>query len=92
MTTHNRVPVCVDFTFKEMRLWFAELAEAGLLFHPDDDPCEVASIVDGSRTFSDAEVRKLRKLLNQMFLNNGDKVYDAAYPAFMSSMTVSHGS
>ena len=86
MTTINRVPACVDFSFDGMLCWFSELSRQELLFHPDDDPAEIVSIADGAETFSNAEVKKLRQLLDKMFTLNGDKVYEAAYPVFMRRM------
>jgi hypothetical protein len=66
--------------------WFAELSRQELLFHPDDDPAEITSVVDGAVTFSVVEVKELRKVLDKMFAMNGDRVYDAAYPVFMKRM------
>ncbi len=88
MAKLNRIPECADFTFDGMLCWFSELSRQELLFHPDDDPAEIVSIVDGTETFSDAEVKKLRKLLDRMFVLNGDKVYEAAYPVFMRRMDI----
>ena len=90
MATINRIPACADFTFDGMLCWFAELSRQDLLFHPDDDPAEIVSIVDGTEKFSDAEVKKLRKLLDRMFALNGDKVYEAAYPVFIKSMGIQY--
>jgi hypothetical protein len=84
----NRIPECVDFTFDGMLYWFAELSKRGLLFHPDDDPAEIASLVGGGKTFSSTEAKKLRRLLGKMFAISGDVVYEAAYPAFMSHMKI----
>jgi len=86
MATINRIPACASFSFDGMLFWFAELSKQDLLFHPDDDPAEIVAIADGTKTFSDAEVKKLRKLLDKMFALNGDEVYEAAYPVFMKRM------
>lgn len=86
MAIINRIPACADFTFDGMLCWFAELSRQELLFHPDDDPAEIISIVSGTKAFSNTEVQKLRKLLDKMFTLNGDRVYEAAYPVFMKRM------
>jgi hypothetical protein len=88
MDTINRIPACADFSFDGMLFWFAELSKQKLLFHPDDDPADIVSIADGTATFSNEEVEKLREILDGMFTLNGDKVYDAAYPIFMKRMGI----
>ena len=88
MTVVNRVPDCADFSFDGMLYWFAELSSKNLLFHPDEDPADLISTDDERQLFSDKEVQRLKKILNKMQRLNGDKVYDAAYPAFMNRMGV----
>ena len=88
MNATNRITVCNDFTFFGMTNWFADMSAKELLFHPDDDPSELVRIVDNTPTFDRNEVRQLRKIISRMFAENGDEVYEAAYPEFMKCMNI----
>lgn len=81
----NRIPALSSVSFDAAARWFDDLANEGLLFHPDDQPEEIVQIPDGSRAFSDQEADHLRHTLNTLFSVLGDSVYEAAYPAFMRS-------
>ena len=84
MKTSNRIPVCKDDSFDGMLVWFATLSQEDLLFHPDDDPATIVSADSGEKAFSRAEVRSLWATLARLFRVNGDNVYEAAYPIFMT--------
>jgi hypothetical protein len=60
------------------------MSERDLLFHPDDDPGALVNIRTGAKVFSENEVRRLRELIDGMFALQGNTVYDAAYPVFVS--------
>ena len=86
MTSTSRIPDCKDYTFDGMLYWFGEMSVKGLLFHPDDDPAEISLFSNNKPMFSAKEVRKARKIIDGMFTQNGDDVYEAAYPIFMKCM------
>jgi hypothetical protein len=85
---NSRIPECHDYTFDGMLQWFAAMSVNNFLFHPDDDPAEIVSISDSTATFSAEEVGQLRTILGRMFEQNGNSVYEAAYPAFMKRMGI----
>ena len=88
MNVANRIPACNNFTFDGMLIWFAEMSVKELLFHPDDDPAEVIRIADNAPLFNENEVGQLRRTIDRMFAENGDAVYEAAYPVFMKRMGI----
>ena len=84
----SRIPDYTGLQFDDMSLWFSEMSEQDLLFHPDDAPEEIENIKSGKLIFSVSECEKLNPILEKMFQQFGDKVYDAAYPFFMEKMEV----
>ena len=82
----SRIPEFSDKTFDGMLLWFANMSDRGLLFHPDDAPETIVSIATGEVLFSPREARKLTDIIGEMFEGFGDEVYEAAYPIFMKCM------
>ena len=86
-----RIPVVHGNSFKAMHVWFGEMYERGLLFHPDDAPESIVEIETDQPMFSEVESRKLAVLLDAFFSRFGDRVYDAAYPYFMRSVAHSEG-
>ena len=82
----NRIPTYDATSPDGMLIWFAEMAQRDLLFHPDDDPASIVRIKDGARTFTRSEATMLREVLASMFAGHGDKVYDSAYPIFARAM------
>ena len=67
MNQMSRIPQWTDRNFDGILVWFSEMSVRGLLFHPDDDPSEIFSIANGTRTFSDAEAVELRSTVAEMF-------------------------
>ena len=86
MNQTSRIPAWNDRSFDGMLLWFSEMSVRGLLFHPDDDPSEIFSIANGTRTFSDAEAAELRSAVAEMFRLKGDEVYEAGLPIFRAAL------
>lgn len=82
----SRMPDFSNKSFDGMQSWFTEMAIHDLIFHPDDAPESIVSIITGEKTFTDDECQKLEKILSEMFNLFDDKVYEAAYPAFMKEM------
>ena len=79
----SRIPVRKSTSTRSMSLWFSKMAARDLLFHPDDDPADIIRVSDGEPLFATEEINKLRPLLDRMFAEHGDRVYDIAYPIFM---------
>ncbi len=84
----SRIPEYSDHSFDGMLYWFASMSECGLLFHPDDPAEEIYEIATGDPMFSPVESRKANAILNSMFSEFGDEVYEAAYPIFMKRMGI----
>ena len=73
-------------TFDHAVMWFSELNQRGILFHPDDDPAQIVTIATGKRTFSDVEISQARFVVDALFQELGDGVYEAAYPVFQTAL------
>lgn len=84
MEIARRIPDLKVFNKKNINRWFSKMSERDLLFHPDDDPAALVNIRTGRKVFSESEVRRLRDLIDGMFALQGNAVYDAAYPVFVS--------
>jgi hypothetical protein len=84
----SRIPEYSDHSFDGMLYWFASMSERGLLFHTDDPADEIFVIATGEPMFSSAESRKANAVLEAMFNQFGDEVYEAAYPIFMKRMGI----
>ena len=84
----SRIPDFSDQSFDGMLIWFATMSERGLLFHPDDPADEIYGIATGEPTFSAVESCKSNEILETMFNQFGDSVYEAAYPVFMKRMGI----
>lgn len=72
MQTVPRLPEFADKSPTGIDRWFAEMADSGLLFHPDDDPDEIFVIATDEKTFNPDEVVALRTTLDEMFSIAGD--------------------
>lgn len=79
----SRIPVMKGNDLAAMRQWFSDLYDAGLLFHPEDDPADIVNIQSGEAMFSADEVPQLQQQMDAMFAQHGDNVCEAAYPFFM---------
>lgn len=64
-------------------LWFAEMANRDLLFHPENAPESIISLDDGKHLFTKAECERINVILADMFAMHGDGVIEACYPVFM---------
>jgi hypothetical protein len=84
----SRIPDYKNHSSIGMKLWFSEMFENGLLFHPDDSPESIISIETGKEIFSYDEIIKIKEILSLMFNNFEDEVYEAAYPCFMKSLGI----
>lgn len=84
----SRIPSYTDKSFDGMLIWFAEISKRDLLFHPDDAPETIVSLSDGEKFFSVHECRLINNILDDMFSEFGDDVYEAAYPVYMKRMGI----
>jgi hypothetical protein len=82
----SRVPKWADTSVAGMTMWFTKMCQRGLLFHPDDDPATIFRIADGKRIFSKREINSIQETISNMFKIHMDKVYEAAYPSFMTTV------
>lgn len=88
MNVESRIPKLNEVSFDGALAWFAALQVKGLMFHPDDEPAEIERISDGRRVFSEPEAAEVQFLMNELFSELGDAVYEAAYPIVMNSVGV----
>lgn len=81
---HNRIPDLQDNSTEAMSRWFSDMADADLIFHPEDPASEIISSKDGEPFFSEEEAKKAQLILDDFFNRFSNKaVIDAAYPHFM---------
>lgn len=81
---HERIPQLYDESQAAMNLWFAEMADRQLIFHPEDAADSIVFIEDGRPFFSKEEADRIQKVLDGLFCCFSDEaVNDAAYPHFM---------
>ncbi|MFZ6757601.1 hypothetical protein ACO0K9_10280 [Undibacterium sp. Ji50W] len=81
----SRIPLLKSNDLHGLQLWFAEMEQRGILFHPDDDPADMVVIKTGESMFTDFECGQLKSLIDIMFQMHGDQVYEVAYPVFMTT-------
>jgi len=84
----SRIPGYAEKNFDGMLIWFAEMSKRDLLFHPDDAPENIVSLSDGKQFFSTHECRLINNILDDMFSEFGNDVYEAAYPVYMKRMGI----
>lgn len=84
MADINRMPKLQDQSKDAMDRWFLEMAEAGLIFHPEDSAESIVKISDGKPFFSPEEAASAQRIMNDLYDRfGGDAVIDSAYPHFM---------
>ena len=79
----SRIPVYDSSNPDGMSLWFTEMAERKLLYHPEESAWEILNVSDDERSFTDEECVLLDSILKKMFEEHGEGVIDACYPIFM---------
>jgi len=77
----GRIPAFDNVTLEGMKQWFIEMAERGLLFHPDDAPAEIIHGANCDRTFTDEECATLEPIMARMFAEFGNDIHEAALSA-----------
>jgi len=79
----SRIPDFANKSREGMSRWFSEMSLRGLLFHPEDRPCDIISNASGEPLFQFDECTKLNAIMVDMFERFGDDVCEVAYPIFM---------
>lgn len=66
-----------------MLIWFSEMANQNLLFHPEDSPETIINLTNEQPLFTSSECAEISMILTDMFAKHGDEVIEACYPIFM---------
>jgi len=74
-----------------MDAWCREMAERGLLFHPDDPPDTIEHLDTRSRMFTDLESRHLERVLARFLERHGDALYDVCLKHAQRRLGISPG-
>ena len=77
MSEVTSIPAVRSETLEEMEAWCHEMADRGLLFHPDDPPETIEHIETGTRMFTESECRELECILDRFLDLHGNALYDA---------------
>lgn len=86
MEMQSRIPTVREMSFDGALMWFSEMQDQQLLFHPEDDPADIIRIADNSPLFSTREVEELRFVIGALDSELGhEKMIEAAYPIFMTA-------
>lgn len=84
MYSTTRIPRLTQPTCAGAVQWFEEMADSGLIFHPEDDPASIVWISSNLPFFRADEVSELQTILNTLDSAIGPgAVIDAAYRPFM---------
>lgn len=79
----SRIPELIDDSVSSMYLWWRQMADLDLAFHPDDGAEEVVD-PEGCRVFTDDEAKEVNRIvhgLDGMHATHGDEIYQAALQA-----------
>lgn len=79
----SRIPTYDCSNPDGMLIWFAEMANRDLLFHPEESARNIIRHADGKPLFTVEECVEADKTLAAMFAEHGDDVIRACYPIFM---------
>jgi hypothetical protein len=89
MQIQSRIPKLNEVSFDGASMWFLQLQEQDLLFHPEDDPVDIVQISNGLPTFTSSEISELHFLMDELEDGIGhEQVIEAAYPAFISAFSL----
>jgi len=75
MTDTGRIPAVRDESPEAMDEWCAEMADRGLLFHPDDPPATIEHVETGRPLFSAHECGALDRILDRFLDRHGTDLY-----------------
>lgn len=79
----SRIPELMDDSASALRLWWKQMAEAGLAFHPDENGFDIGNYVGSEwvRTLTDEEAEEVNKIVKATHTTHGDLIYAAALQA-----------
>lgn len=77
--SESRIPILAGTSKKAASAWLSALHTKGLLFCLDDQPEDIVTIADGSRTFTDDEAKEVTGVLNKLFAKRGDELHGLAF-------------
>jgi len=76
MSGVTRIPAVHSETLEGMDAWCREMADRGLLFHPDD-PLETVEHIDTrAPMFTEPECRELECILDRFLERHGNALYE----------------
>lgn len=87
MHTATEIPSWADRSTAGLFEWWLEMAERGLIHHPDDAPEDIVYVTTGGRYFDDAACKKLGEIYNSMHSVHGDLIYTAGAEAMQALHT-----
>lgn len=67
MSDINRIPLLRDDGKESMDKWFFDIAEAVLIFHPEDSADSIVMISDGAPFFSLEEAESAQRILDEPY-------------------------
>ena len=76
MSVVTSIPMVRNESFEGMDAWCREMADRGLLFHPDDPPETIEHGDTRSRMFTEPETLELKGILDGFLERHGDALYD----------------
>lgn len=71
------IPAVHSETLEGMDAWCREMADRGLLLHPDDPPETIEHIDTRARLFTEVECRELERIFDRFLERHGNALYDA---------------
>ena len=81
---HKHIPSLADTSTQARSRWFCEMADQGLIFHPEDPAAFIVLISDGTPFFSKKAAENAQAIIDGFFSRFGDEaVNNTAYPHFM---------
>lgn len=83
MIPANRIPDLTKMTPATAEVWWQQMGEMGLIFHPDDPPADIVHIQSGEKLFSAKASAKLETIIGRMLRSLGDRTYDIAHRELM---------
>jgi hypothetical protein len=81
-----QIPEPKDESKPALDLWWAQMADKGLVFHPDDSPHEIVNMKTGQRLFTNDACQKLERIITFLFQHHGEKVYESGHRELMRRM------
>ncbi len=82
----SRIPFLQRTDVEGAHKWFAEMAAAGLIFHPEDEPSDIVMAASGAPLFSSEEADEVANIIQLLSCELGhDLMIETCYPIFMKA-------